>query len=69
MRCIIVNDAHLKAIASCTHCHGKIGSNYIREIGTRLIYCGYRCYGDAVELPVMAFAFPKGLAASRALNP
>ncbi len=69
MRCIFVNDANLKARASCAHCHGKIGDNYIREIGTRSIYCGYRCYGDAVERPITTFAYRKGLFASKTVHP
>ena len=51
MRCIIVNGANLKAGAYCANCRNKIGNSYIREIGTRLLYCDFRCYCDAAEMP------------------
>jgi hypothetical protein len=60
VRCIVVNGATLKAGAYCAHCHGKIGENYIREIGTRRMYCDYRCYGDAVEAPIGALVYRIG---------
>ena len=49
MRCIIVNDAYLKAEAFCAHCGNRIGESYVREIGSRLTYCDYRCYGVALK--------------------
>jgi hypothetical protein len=57
MRCIIVNGAILKAETCCTHCGSKIGDRYIREIGSRLIYCDYRCYGIAFKSSVAAIGF------------
>jgi len=57
MRCIIVNDAYLKADAFCAHCGNRIGENYVREIGTRLIYCDYRCYGVALRSSVTAIGY------------
>jgi hypothetical protein len=44
MRCVLVNDANLKAEACCTSCRRKIGDRYIREIGSRYLYCDYACY-------------------------
>ncbi len=53
MRCILVSGANLKCDTCCTHCRKKIGGSYAREIGSRLIYCNYRCYQLAVETPVV----------------
>lgn len=44
MRCILVNEANLKAGAYCTCCRKPIGDSYLREIGTRFLYCDYDCY-------------------------
>jgi hypothetical protein len=44
MRCIVVNGATLKAEACCTYCRKKIGDSYLREIGSRFLYCDYTCY-------------------------
>jgi hypothetical protein len=57
MRCIIVNNANLKAEASCAHCGGRIGNGYVREIGSRLTYCDYRCYSVAIKSSVTAIGF------------
>jgi hypothetical protein len=57
MRCIIVNNASLKAEACCTHCGGRIGNGYVREIGSRLTYCDYRCYSVAIKSSVAAIGF------------
>ena len=57
MRCIIVNSANLKAESSCAHCGSKIGKNYVREIGSRLIYCDYRCYSVAFKSSVAALGY------------
>jgi hypothetical protein len=57
MRCIIVNNANLKAEACCAHCGGRIGNGYVREIGSRLTYCDYRCYSVAIKSSVAAIGF------------
>jgi hypothetical protein len=49
MRCIIVNGARLKTEMRCTHCGRKISHTYLREIGSRLIYCDLTCYSLAVK--------------------
>ena len=67
MRCIIVNGATLKAGVCCAHCHNKIGESYIREIGTQRFYCNLGCYG-AVEVPVMAVVYRRGLLSSGGFN-
>lgn len=49
MRCIMVNGAKLKAETLCARCGGQIGDGYVREIGSRLIYCDFHCYSTAAE--------------------
>jgi hypothetical protein len=60
MRCILVNDAKLKAEAYCTYCRNKIGDSYIREIGSKFLYCDYACYqsGDARAVQPSGFVMP-----------
>ncbi len=53
MRCVIVNGARLKAQAFCAHCGDAIGDSYIREIGTRVVYCDFHCYSVAIETSVV----------------
>jgi hypothetical protein len=50
MRCILVNDANLKADTPCAHCRNKIGESYVRDIGDRVFYCGYDCFRRATEV-------------------
>jgi hypothetical protein len=57
MRCVVVNGAKLKSEASCAHCGGKIGEAYVREMGSRLIYCDFRCYSVAVETAVKVLGY------------
>jgi hypothetical protein len=52
MRCVLVNGARLKAPASCAHCGNKISGSYVREVGTRIVYCDFRCYNAAVEISI-----------------
>lgn len=49
MRCILVNDANLKAEAYCIYCRKKIGDSYAREIGGRFLYCDFDCYRRGTE--------------------
>jgi hypothetical protein len=57
MRCVIVNGATLKTQAPCAHCGKLINDTYVREIGSRIIYCDFRCYGIAVETSIAALAY------------
>jgi hypothetical protein len=52
MRCVLVNGAKLKAPALCAHCGNKISASYVREIGTRIVFCDFRCYNAAAETSV-----------------
>ena len=54
MRCVVVTGARLKAQAFCAHCGEEIGDSYIREIGTRMVYCDFHCYSVALETSVAA---------------
>jgi hypothetical protein len=58
MRCVIVNGAKLKAQACCAHCGEAIGDSYIREIGSRRIYCDFHCYSVSLENPVLTRGYP-----------
>jgi hypothetical protein len=51
MRCILVNGAKLKADTCCCYCRKAIGDSYVRETGTRRIYCSHDCYCGAVGAP------------------
>jgi hypothetical protein len=53
MRCILVNDANLKADTRCTYCRKSIAESYAREIGSRFIYCNFNCYQLATETAVI----------------
>lgn len=57
MRCVMVNGANLKAQAFCAHCGDEIGDSYIREIGTRLVYCDFDCYSVALETSVVTRSY------------
>jgi hypothetical protein len=54
---VMVNGARLKAQAVCAHCGGQIGDSYIREIGTRSVYCDFDCYSVALETSVLARSY------------
>lgn len=49
MRCILVNDANLKADTYCAYCRSQIGDSYAREIGSKFIFCDYDCYRCATQ--------------------
>jgi hypothetical protein len=54
---VLVNGAKLKAETLCAHCGNKVGMNYVREIGTQLIYCDFRCYSVAAGTPLRALGY------------
>jgi hypothetical protein len=57
MRCILVNNASLKADSCCTYCRAKIGDNYLREIGSNFLYCNYACYQSGASRASEPFAY------------
>lgn len=50
LRCILVNDANLKTEVHCARCHKKIGESYVRQVGSRFLFCGFDCYQWAETL-------------------
>jgi hypothetical protein len=46
MRFILVNGRTPCRQSTCALCSKPIGTNYLREIATRLSYCGADCYAD-----------------------
>jgi hypothetical protein len=44
VRFILVNGRTPCARSLCVACHQPVGANYLREVGTRLIYCDHNCY-------------------------
>ena len=44
MHAIVVNDREPKAELDCSVCGNKIGQGYVRCLGTRIMYCGFRCF-------------------------
>jgi hypothetical protein len=57
MRCVLVNAAKLKAPTLCAHCGHEISESYVREVGSRLIYCDFRCYSVAVQTASKALGY------------
>jgi len=43
---ILVNDRLLRPQRFCTFCCEPVQYGYVREITTRLSYCGFKCYVD-----------------------
>ena len=54
MRFILVNGRMRCRQSFCVLCGETIGANYLREIGTDLIYCDHGCYADHCERAVLA---------------
>jgi hypothetical protein len=54
MRFVIVNDRLPPANTLCTLCCEAVTASYLREIGTGLIYCDHRCYGQHVKMATSA---------------
>jgi hypothetical protein len=46
MRFILVNGRTPCAKTVCVMCERPISNDYLREIGTHLIYCNADCYAD-----------------------
>jgi hypothetical protein len=43
---ILVNGRTPRPHSFCVMCNQPIAANYLREIGTHLIYCDHSCYAD-----------------------
>jgi hypothetical protein len=57
MRFVVVTDRTPRTDAYCALCCEKIAESYVREIGTRLIYCDHLCYGGHVKVAVLALEY------------
>ena len=60
LRCILVNGAQLRSDAYCAACGERIGGSYVRQIGTRKIFCDFGCYqgrGDRQDLSARVLAY------------
>ena len=53
MRFILVNGRIPHPRCSCVMCDQPVGTNYLREFGTDLIYCDYDCYEAHCESAVL----------------
>jgi hypothetical protein len=40
----------------CVTCQESIGASYLREVGTKLVYCDQNCYADHCKSAVLALA-------------
>jgi hypothetical protein len=53
MRFILVNGRKPRSRSFCVLCNQPVGANYLREVGTHLIYCDHDCYAAHCENAVM----------------
>ena len=49
MRFILVHGRTPRSRSLCVMCDQPVGANYLREVGTRLIYCDHDCYAAHCE--------------------
>jgi hypothetical protein len=56
MKFALVNGRTPGKQCSCVLCGERIGTGYLREIGTGLFYCDHDCYADHRKSAVMALA-------------
>ena len=56
MKFILVNDGTPRKPTSCVLCGEPIGTQYLREIGTRLFYCDHDCYAGHCRSAVQALS-------------
>ena len=54
MRFILVNGRMRCRQSFCALCDEAIGANYLREVGTDLIYCDHDCYADHCDRAALA---------------
>jgi hypothetical protein len=53
VRFILVHGRTPRSRSLCVMCDQPVGMNYLREVGTRLIYCDYDCYAAHCESAVL----------------
>jgi len=44
MKFVLVNDKAPYVPSRCAHCRTSITAGYLRDLSSRLRYCGYGCY-------------------------
>jgi hypothetical protein len=54
MRFIVVNGRTPTPSSFCAQCCARIRGSYLRDIATRLTYCGHECYFDHFRASVVA---------------
>lgn len=53
MRFILVNERVPCPRSFCVMCNQPVGTSYLRELGTELVYCEYGCYTANSESAVL----------------
>jgi hypothetical protein len=53
MRFILVNGRTPRPRSLCVMCVHPVGTTYLREVGTQLIYCDHDCYAAHCESAVL----------------
>jgi hypothetical protein len=54
MKFVLVNGRTPRQQTFCALCRASIGESYLREIATRVSYCGHSCYVDRCKVPILA---------------
>jgi hypothetical protein len=58
MRFMLVNGRKPRSRSFCVLCNQPVGANYLREVGTHLIYCDHDCYEAHCENAVLLLDNP-----------
>jgi hypothetical protein len=53
VRFILVHGRTPRRRSLCVMCDQPVGTNYLREVGTHLIYCDHNCYAAHCESAVL----------------
>jgi hypothetical protein len=56
MRFALVNGRSPREDCFCVMCEELIGASYLREVGTKLVYCDQNCYADHCQSAALALA-------------
>jgi len=57
MTFVVVSDRRPKTPSRCALCCEKIEGGYVRERGTRLLYCDHTCYEGHVKVAALALEY------------
>jgi hypothetical protein len=61
VRFILVNGRAPRSRSLCVMCHQPVGTNYLREIGTHIIYCDHNCYAAHCDSAVLLLESQKSI--------